>query len=235
MVLDIKLAQLPVRCRVRPELCVFRALAHMASASQQAQQLSAGLQVGGGPGSWCGWMATMCCWWRSARRRSWTARQHSPAAPLMSCLSSTWPMAAPSQAGCGPASCCLFPLFSACHHCAAVLSSFRQDALCDGRQCGHPLLCAAEVQLPHGQQVRALPAEGSAPALLQLQDGALAEFRDGALVRLASSSFPAPCPLMARIPAGAAGGHRVACGVHCHLAARCRPTQSRQRSTVGTA
>ena len=72
------------------------------------------------------------------------------------------------------------------------------------------LSCAAEVQLPPGQQVlRALPAEGPAPALLQLQNGKLVEFRDGALAQLTSSSFPAPSPLMARVPAGAAGGHLV--------------------------
>ena len=120
--------------------------------------------------------------------------------------------------------------------CAAGLASLHATACAlDSGTAGLKavLSCAAEVQLPPGQQVlRALPAEGPAPALLQLQNGKLVEFRDGALAQLTSSSFPAPCPLMARVPAGAAGGHLVTCGMDGYLAAHCRPSQPCQRSAA---
>ena len=228
MVLDTVRAHLPARCHVRPELGATCALAQRLKHKQPTHILPAGLAGG-----------------RRARQLVWLDDDH--VLLVAQCLSPQ-----PDGAAAQPSSstdellvvdladgsfqsgklCARKLLFLplACHQRAAVLSSLQAGsyALSNRRQCGHPLVCAAEVQLPPGQQVlRALPAEGPAPALLQLQDGALVELRDGALARLASSSFPAPCPLMARIPAGAAGVHSVTCGKHCHLVQPTAEYQSR--------
>lgn len=65
---------------------------------------------------------------------------------------------------------------------------------------------AAEAELPEGRQVlRALPASGAAPSLLQAQDGGMFTWSDGTLSAAPDSGFPVPCPCMAHTPVEATG------------------------------